>query len=90
MVHGPLFYGRPYLYAPTSYYGWSMDEVYAHLMERLGRGANGDVGTEVYDREFCDRVFTENPVYCTFPPMNDFEPGPEEEARRQRCCSPAP
>ena len=85
----PAFCGRPYLYAPTNYYGWTIDEVYAHLLERLGRGANRDVGAEVYDSEFCAGVFAENPIYCTFPPMNDFEPGPEEEERRQRCCPPA-
>lgn len=82
--------GRSYLYAPNNYYGWTINEVLAHLRERLGRGAPADMGADEYDDAYCARVFAENPVLCTFPSMHSESDGTENQSDMTRCCQPSP
>lgn len=41
----PQIVGRPYLFAPSAYYGRTIDQVKTNVLDRLNRGAPPDLGT---------------------------------------------
>ncbi len=86
----PAMCGRSYLYAPYNYYGRTIDEVLAHIRERLAGGAPPDMAGDEYDPDYCARIFAENPVLCTFQSMHSESDGTENLSDRVRCCQPTP
>ncbi|MEZ5670720.1 MAG: hypothetical protein R3F55_25440 [Alphaproteobacteria bacterium] len=93
----PALVGRPYLYAPTAYYGETMAAVATHLAQRLAAGAEPDLGRDTYsaeacgadkpdDDEQCRAFFEENPYFCVIPPMNEETDESAYRTMFDRCC----